>query len=127
MAVTYVALGTLLLVQWVLAVWGSGALARILRMVVERSGLTPSVRFLLLFFPTLGATGLVFGAMMLPRLPTAVIRTMSGLFLALVASTLAAVVWSLVERWPLPRFLLDQVARAVPGRDADEDEDERGE
>ncbi len=27
-----------------------------------------------------------------------------------------------VARWPLPRFLLDQVARAVPGRDTDEGE-----
>lgn len=109
------ALGTLLPVQWVLAVWGSGALARILRMVVGRSALTPSVRFVLLFFPKLEATVLVFGVMMLPGLPTAVIRSMSGLFLALVAA-----VWSLVERWPLPRFLLDQVARAAPGRDDDE-------
>ncbi|MDN5964037.1 MAG: hypothetical protein L0H81_05785 [Actinomyces sp.] len=117
MAVTYGALGALLLVQWALAVWGSGALARILRRMVARSGPTPNIRFLLLFFPTLGAAGLLFGAMMVPGLPTATIRVVSWFFLASVASTVAAVVWSLVERWPLPRFLHDQLGREVPGRD----------
>lgn len=118
MVAAYMVAGALVLAQWARAVWGSGALARLLRILAARQGMSSNVRLLLLCVPLVGAVAFVVGAMMFPGMPKTGVRITAWLLVALVVATVTTFVWSLVERWPLPRFLRDQLQRTVPERGA---------
>ncbi|TWS18323.1 hypothetical protein FK268_24005, partial [Tsukamurella sputi] len=97
MVAAYMVAGALVLAQWARAVWGSGALARLLRMLAARQGMSSNVRLLLLCVPLIGAVAFVVGAMMFPGMPKTGVRIAAWLLVALVVATVTTFVWSLVE------------------------------